>query len=186
FRPITQPSSPIRITATSSSDIRPCERSSEISSRSSVSRPFFNSTSKLERACSSARKYQHAIASDSIKSTSSFFSDPLPLTTLSTANPCSLDRDGTSSGVALNCSDFAKGSEVTTELSRQCTRHESPSAIACQLGAGASSASCTPTKAAKEPVRAFSSEYHESRKPLHESCSTCARPETKTQKSSGV
>src|SRR5215471_4922631 len=53
-------------------------------------------------------------------------------------------------------------------------------------GTALSTSNCTPTNAAKDPVLAFSSEYHEKGSPFQESCSQRPRSAIQTRKSAEV
>src|SRR5690349_7361825 len=89
-------------------------------------------------------------------------------------------------GALLKLAEFESGRLLMSGPLRQCSRQASPSAIAFQLGASVRKSSSTPTKAANDPVRAFSSAYHESVSCFHEEWSSSPSLATHSLNASGV
>src|SRR5215211_6536804 len=154
--------------ARSSFRILPACRSSSKNRRSSSS-SFAVKKSASKSPFSNRRKHQAAAASDISNSTSPFSQLPESTTTDCIVLSCNAEFDATSTGAELKLSDRESGKLFNSAPPRQCSRHASPSAIACHEGVSVLKSSSTPTKAANDPVRAFSSEYHDMVRPFHES-----------------
>src|SRR5215217_8012360 len=153
----------------SSFRILPANRSSS-KNRSSSSFCFerissSGSTSFVSRRC----RYQAAIPSDISSSTSPLSQVPESTTSDCMILSCNEQSEATSTGPLLKLSEWERGKLLSNVPRRQCSKQASPSAIACHEGESGSRFSSIPIKAANDPVRAFSSEYHDKLRPLHES-----------------
>src|SRR6185437_2681028 len=159
-----------------------CRSSSKNRFNSSSVRAVKKSASKspFSKRC----KHHDAAASDINNSTSPFSQLPDSITTDGIVLSCNFAFEATSTGVELKSSERVSGKLFNSSAPRQCSRHESPSAIAFHEGPSRSSS--TPTKAANDPLRAFSSEYHDRVRPFHESCSSRPSSATHLRKSSSV
>src|ERR1041385_3918969 len=153
-----------------------CNSSSVFAVRKSASKSPFS------KRC----KHHDAAASDIINSTSPFSQLPESITADCIALSCKAHFEATSTGAELKLSDRESGKLFNSAPSRQCSRHASPSAIACHVGVSVLRSSSTPTKAAKDPLRAFSSEYHDRVRPFHESWSSRPSSATHLRNSSSV
>src|SRR5262249_15813093 len=114
-------------------------------------------------------KHHDAAASDINSSTSPFSQLPESITADGIVLSCKAAFDATSTGAEVKLSERESGKLFNSAPPRQCSRHVSPSATDFHDGLAVLSSSSTPTKAANDPVRAFSSEYHDRVRPFHES-----------------
>src|SRR5215510_14844777 len=96
---------------------------------------------------------------------------------------CKEESEATSTGAELKLSERERGKLFRRVPRRQCNRHASPKAIACHEGESALRSSSTPTKAANDPARAFSSAYHDKVRPFQESWSSRPSAATHSRKS---
>src|SRR5215207_4173201 len=161
--------SSIRMIATSSFLILPAIRSSSKnrlnSSSHFASKSFCVQPSPFSRRC----KYHEATASDISNNTSPLSKLPESITIDGMLLSCRDESEATSIGAVLKLSERERGKLLISAPPRQCSRQASPSAIAFQEGKSELRSSSTPTKAANDPARAFSSEYHERFRPFQES-----------------
>src|SRR6185295_2341907 len=154
--------------ARSSFRILPVCRSPSKKRRSSSS-SFLVKKSASKSPFSKRCKHHDAAASDISNSTSSLSQLPESTTTDCIVLSCNAAFDATSIGVELKLSERESGKLFKSSPPRQCSRHASPSAIPLHDGVLLLRSSSTPTNAANDPVRAFSSEYHDRVRPFHES-----------------
>src|SRR5215213_2637550 len=150
--------------AMSSFLILPTKRSSS-KNRSSSSSCLERINSSGSRSLVSRRcKYQAAMPSDISSSTSPVSQLPESITTDGMILSCREQSEATSTGPLLKLSECERGKLFSNAPRRQCSKQLSPSAIARHEGESLSSS--TPTKAANDPLRAFSSEYHDRLRPF--------------------
>src|SRR6185369_1834845 len=162
------PINSIRRTARSSFLILPASRSSSKNCFSSSSSFVSNNSFGSRSPFSKRSRNQQAIASESNSSTSRLSQFPESITTDFMLVSCIDASEATSTGALLKLSGRERGKLFNKLPLRQCSKHESPSAIAFHEGDSALKSSSTPTRAANEPVRAFSSEYHDRFRPFQE------------------
>src|SRR5688500_345287 len=157
----------IRIIARSSFLILPANRSSSKNRFNSSSHFVSKRSSELpfSRRC----KYHEATASDINNNTSPLSQLPESITTDGMLPSCRDESEATSIGAVLKLSERERGKPLISVPRRQCSRQASPNAIAFQEGKSKLRFSSTPTKAANDPARAFSSEYHERFRPFQDS-----------------
>src|SRR5437764_13918145 len=105
-------------------------------------------------------------------STSPSSQTPASVTTACIILSCSDESDASSTGPLLKPSESERGKLFNNIPRLQCNKQASPSAIAFHQGEPVSRSSSTPPKAAKDPLRAFSSEYPATLSPVHESLSS--------------
>src|SRR5215218_9036737 len=144
-----------------------CRSPSKNRRNSSSSFPLkkLGSKSPFSKRC----KHHAATPSDIRSRTSSFSQLPESTTTACIVLSCNVTFDATSIGFELKLSERESGKLFSNSPPRQCSRHVSPSAIPFHDGVLLLRSSSTPTKAANDPPRAFSSEYHDRVRPFHES-----------------
>src|SRR5579885_1756561 len=92
--------------------------------------------------------------------------------------------EGNSTGEELKSALLSSGKASTTKPPRVCTKHESPSAATRQRQAAPCPSNFTPTKAANEPARRFSSAYQGSDNAPQPACSRSPRAAAHARNSS--
>src|SRR5215204_671963 len=155
--------------AMSSFLILPANRSASKNSFSSFSGLARKSSGVFESSFSRLCKYHEAAASDIKNKTSPFSQLPESITTDRMLLSCKQEFEATNTGAVLKLSERESGKAFSNAPPRLCIRQVSPRAIACHDGASDLRSNSIPAKAANEPIRAFSSEYHDRVRPAHES-----------------